>query len=360
VAILFGVERETGLYAAAGLSAVLLLPGGQRSLVWTQAMQAMLMAAGCLAAIGILAGSAEPSIGASIAGAVLSLRTLLAIQSEGGGLAGFLLPVVLVAAGTGSLPLLLTRTLSARSPREAARSMSWALLGAVLFVAGGLTLAAFLDSEAGVQIGGFLAGDLLQQGTLLGVLPSVGSGILLAGALAALLAIGQAALLAAAATLSHDIWDETLDRRGPAGRRIIVARLCIVAVAAVAVWLEPQVAMSPFALVSWALAFCAAGLVAPLVLGLWWRGCTPLGATLGIAAGLGVVSLFLFLYIGGSPGLDRIAGDAGVGPLAATGFAMAANFLVALAVSVLRASPAGAQTAGRFAGRRTSIAERPA
>jgi Na+(H+)/acetate symporter ActP len=322
-------------------------------------MQAMLMAAGCLAAIGILAGSAETSLGSSVGGAIVSLQALLAVPRENGGLAGFLLPVLLIAAGTGSLPLLLSRSLSARSPHEAARSMGWALLGAVLFIAGGLTLAAFLDSEAGVRIGGFLAGDLLQQGTLLGVLPSVGSGILLAGALSALLAVGQAALLAAAATLSHDIWDEAIDRRGPAGRRIIVARLSIVVVAAGAAWLEQRVAMSPFALVSWALALCAAGLFAPIVLGLWWRACTALGASLAIAAGLGVAAMFLVLNVGGSPGLDRIAGDAGIGPLAATAFGIGASFLMAFAASSFRADPT---TPGSRSvpGRRASITERPA
>lgn len=362
LAIVFGVEGETGFYALAGFTAILLLPGGHRSLVWTQAIQAILFAAACLAAVGFLATPLGASEDGEIAGAVAALRSALVGPAGNGSPAGLALPILLIAAGTASLPMLLSRSHAARSPREARLSMAWAILVSVILIVAGLILAALLDSAAGVQITGILAGDLFQQATLLATLPSVASGLLLAGALSTLLAIGQAALHSAAGALSHDLWDEVIDRKGPAGRRIVVARLSVMATAVGGAWLAARIAMDPSWLLSWALAFSGAGLFAPLVLGLWWRGCTPVGAVCGMAAGLGFACVLLYLNMSGLPSLARIEGDAAIGPLAATGIGIAASFLVAVAVSASRAGPQRANQpgGGRATERQARFWERPA
>src|SRR5690606_38327065 len=77
-----------------------------------------------------------------------------------------------------------------------------------------------------------IGADLVQSAAIFAALPAALAGLVLAGTLAALFALGQAALFAAATTLSHDVWDESVDRKGPEGRRIIVARLIVLAVAA--------------------------------------------------------------------------------------------------------------------------------
>jgi len=112
--------------------------------------------------------------------------------------------------------------------------------------------------------------------------------------LAALFALGQAALFAAATALSHDIFDEIVDRKGPEGRRIFVARIILVGVAAGAVALVPLWQVEASSLIQWALAFAAAGAFAPLVLGLWWKRTNEIGALGGMAAGFGFTA-FVFL-----------------------------------------------------------------
>ena len=121
------------------------------------------------------------------------------------------------------------------------------------------------------------------------------AGLVVAGAGAALFALGQAALFSAAAVISHDVYDEILDRRGPEGRRIVMARLIMVGVAAAAAALTPLWQASAPELLQWAMALAAAGSFAPLVLGLWWRRCNEIGALSGMVAGFGFAGLIFLM-----------------------------------------------------------------
>jgi Na+(H+)/acetate symporter ActP len=90
----------------------------------------------------------------------------------------------------------------------------------LLLVAGSLVLAQVLASEPGGAPATGLGGDpLLLAMPIFASLPSVLAGLVMAGFLSALLAIGQAALLAAAGAFSHDLWDALVDKRAPEGRR---------------------------------------------------------------------------------------------------------------------------------------------
>jgi cation/acetate symporter len=46
-------------------------------------------------------------------------------------------------------------------------------------------------------------------------------------------------------------------------------------------------------MVAWAFSLAAAGLFAPLVLGIWWKRTTPAGAILGMMSGFGVCLFYL-------------------------------------------------------------------
>ena len=364
LAVLFGIEGERGLYLLAGLTGLLLLPGGHRSLVWSQAVQAILLAAACITAVAVLVTpGATPD--APAAGEVIEvLRSALILPENGPGISSTVAAILLIGAATAALPMLLSRTLTTQSPQAAQGSFGWALLVTVVLVTGALALNALLDDIAGVQIAGVLSGDLFQLATLLATLPAVASGLLLAGALAALLAVGQAALHAAAGAVSHDVWDEAVDRRGPEGRRIVVARLVAIGLALGGAWLAARTQAQPSWLLTWALAFAGAGLFVPVLFALWWRGCTATAAVLGMAAGLGVAALLLFFNVSGLEAFARIEGDPAVGALAATASGVAAAALVAVAVSVLRPDPAAAvprPKAARGMGRRQAPTwERPA
>ncbi len=238
IATLLGITPEHALYAAAGLTAMAALPGGMRSLSWTQAIQYFVIALACVVPAAFFA-SGEPVSESAIAAQfnTLLIRSLPDWQSAGA--AGWVLPFLLAALGAASLPHLNARALSAPSGREAVTSMMWAVLFSFVLVLAGFVLFELLAGAVAPDASQGAVGGLVQLAALFSALPSVLAGLLLAGTLAALFSLGQAALFSAAAAISHDVWDEIIDRKGPEGRRIMLARLILIGVSAGAVALVP-------------------------------------------------------------------------------------------------------------------------
>jgi cation/acetate symporter len=233
-------------------------------------------------------------------------------------------------------------------------------------VIGVFVLSQVIASQAGAEPPTRLGGDPLLLATpIFAGLPSVLAGLVMAGLLASALALGQAALLSAASALSYDLWDKFADPDAPEGRRLLVARLLVVAVAAAAAWLALQLALPAPALIGCALALAAAGNFAPLLLGIWWRGCTAAGAVAGICAGVGVVALWLLVGLGSPAG----TGPAwALQPIKAAAAAVPAAFVVTILVSLLtsrregeRGNKLGALLANLRSGQeKAPIRERPA
>ena len=94
---------------------------------------------------------------------------------------------------------------------------------------------------------------------LFSALPSVLAGLVLAGIAAALLSLGQAALFAAASSLSRNAWQAVTVRRGREGRRIFAARLVVLAVAAGGAAAAVQWRSEAPAMLDWAFAVAVAG-----------------------------------------------------------------------------------------------------
>ena len=321
-ATVVGMTPAHALYLAAGVTVLAVLPGGMRSLTWTQAIQYFVVLFGCLVPAGslIVRGTAG-DIAVERQFATLLAEALPDWQS-GDATSGTLLPFLLAAFGAASLPHLTARALTATSTRGALISMGWAVLYAFVLVMVGLLLALLLD-EAGDWNA---ASGLLQVAALFASLPAVLAGLVLAGILAALFAIGVPSLFAATTAISHDVWDEIIDRQGPEGRRILIARLTLIAVAAAAVGLAPLLDVEPSALLRWALALSASGGIAPLVVGFWWRRAIDIGAIGGMVAGFGFTGLAFVLE------QSRLFGGAEEGGLGVIGAPTAA--VVGLAISV--------------------------
>ncbi len=333
-----GVAPKTALYIAAGLTAMAALPGGMRSLSWTQTVQYFVIVIACLipAAFFVSGGPAAPD---DIAG---QFGTLLADSLPAwreAGTAGWALPLLLSLLGAASLPHLRARALAAPSGREAATSIVWAALFSVLLVAGGYVLFELLAGAVGSAAPEDRGEGVVQLAHLFAALPAVLAGLVLAGVLAALFAFGQAALFAAATSISHDVWDEIVDRRGPEGRRIMVARVIVVAVAAGAVLLTPLWQTDAASLVAWALAFAAAGSFVPLVLGLWWRRCNEIGAIGGMVAGFGFTALVFLLRQDVIPEAIVTSGWAGVDAPTATAAGVLMSFAVTVGLSLVTPAP---------------------
>jgi cation/acetate symporter len=124
-------------------------------------------------------------------------------------------------------------------------------------------------------------------------LPYVISGLVAAGGLAAALSTADGLLLAIANALSHDIYYKILDPQATTRRRLIVARTLLVGVALIAAAVAGTRPAGIIQMVAWAFSLAAAGLFAPLVLGIWWKRTTTAGAIIGMMAGFGVCLFYL-------------------------------------------------------------------
>jgi cation/acetate symporter len=116
-------------------------------------------------------------------------------------------------------------------------------------------------------------------------LPYVIAGLVAAGGLAAALSTADGLLLAIANALSHDIYYRMIDRHAPTGRRLVVARALLIAVAVVAAYTAGHLGADILFLVAWAFSIAAAGLFAALVMGVWYKRTTNAGAIAGMIVG---------------------------------------------------------------------------
>jgi len=290
---LLGIQPEHGFYGAAALMALASFPGGMRSLTWTQAVQYFVIALACLMTAAFVV-EGEPAVEAMMAKHLEALGEQLPVWNGTFSIPSVLsrlLPIV----GAASLPHLIMRALTMRPVRGASASMTWGMLFSVAVLLTGLLL---VDLRADAVIGEPAGDPLASLAAHLNGLPAVLIGLVFAGVLAALLALGQAVLFSAASALSHDVWDEIVDRSGAEGRRIVVARLIVVGVGAAAAAIAISWQADIPVLVEWAFALAAAGAFAPLLLGLWWRRCNEIGALTGIVSGFGLAGVLFLMEQG--------------------------------------------------------------
>ena len=168
-------------------------------------------------------------------------------------------------------------------------------------------------------------------------LPYVVSGLVAAGGLAAALSTADGLLLAIANALSHDVYYKMIDPKASTVRRLIVARGLLVGVAIIAAAVAGTRPSGIIQMVAWAFSLAAAGLFAPLVLGIWWKRTTKIGAISGMIDGFGGLPVL--------PDLARAADFEacrlwwGIRNISCALFGLPLAFLVTWVVSLMTAPP---------------------
>jgi cation/acetate symporter len=238
--------------------------------------------------------------------------------------------VLCLMIGTASLPHILMRYFTTPNVRDARVSVGWSIFFIFLlyFTApayaafaklevyqnvigqplsalpawvqnwsqvGGLLTIKDANSDGIVQLAEFVINQdiiVLSMPEIAG-LPYVISGLVAAGGLAAALSTADGLLLAIANALSHDVYYKMIDPKASTARRLIVARVLLVGVAIVAAAVAGTRPAGIIQMVAWAFSLAAAGLFAPLVLGIWWKRTTATGAIIGMIGGFGVCLYYL-------------------------------------------------------------------
>lgn len=128
-----------------------------------------------------------------------------------------------------------------------------------------------------------------------GVLAAIIAGVILAGILAATMSTADSQLLAASSSVSQNIVKEKLFPNMSEKKTMLIARLTLIVIAVIAIFLALDPNSSVFGIVSFAWAGFGAAF-GPLVLfALFWKRTTKWGALAGMVAGGAMVFIWKFL-----------------------------------------------------------------
>ncbi|CAI8380473.1 MAG: Cation/acetate symporter ActP [Rhodobiaceae bacterium UBA7378] len=349
-----------------GLLGILLcsMLGGMRAVTWTQVAQYIVLIIAYLVPVfwmsNVQGFGVIPQI--SYGGAVERIGELEALQGVGtlmptqsfDGLRALTTPhaaasdaamaswkfvtlVLVLMAGTASLPHILMRYFTTPSVREARRSVVWSLFFIFLLYVTAPALATFtklqiMDPNLATGIIGksiadvqaldwiqkwsnvgflaiadsngdgllqinefFMRGDIVVLATPeIAGLPYVISGLVAAGGMAAAMSTADGLLLAIANALSHDLYYKIIDPDADTKTRLIVARILLIIIGAGGALVASLKLSSILGAVAWAFSFACSGLFFPLVLGVWWKRANRHGAVAGM--GLGFLAGSIYLY----------------------------------------------------------------
>ena len=217
--------------------------------------------------------------------------------------------VLALFLGVVGLPHVLIRLYTVKNATAARKSTEFTIVALAIFY----TMTLFVGLAAMMLLYPLLT-DLINQGeigkatntavaelgALLGGRGSLGGdvllGIVLAGAMAAILSSAVGLLIQMTTTVAHDGYTVLLRPQSSEHQRVLVARIAGIGLTLVAVllaiWLkEENVAQ----LVGMAFGIAASTFAPVLLLTVWWTRFTRQGAIAGFAAGLAVSLLFTFL-----------------------------------------------------------------
>jgi cation/acetate symporter len=249
----------------------------------------------------------------------------------------FLTLTMCMMVGTASLPHILMRYFTTPSVRSARASVAWSLFFIFLLYFTAPALATFtklqvLDPNLATSVIGksladvnalqwvqkwssvgfakvvdangdgivqinefFMRGDIVVLATPeIAGLPYVISGLVAAGGMAAAMSTADGLLLAIANALSHDLYYKIIDPKADVKRRLIVARVLLIAIGAIGAGVASLRLTGILGAVAWAFDFAMSGLFFPLVLGIWWKRANKAGAIAGMLVGLAAGTWYLY------------------------------------------------------------------
>jgi len=360
VRLLFGISYEMAVVIVGAAMIVYVLFGGMLATTWVQIVKAILLLAGAviLTILVLLQFGLSPvQVFAAAAGAegaqVLAPGALIAdpVDAVSLGLA--------LMFGTAGLPHILMRFYTVPDAQAARRSVFYAtlLIGAffllIVIIGYGAMVLVGPERIRTADPGGNMAAPLLAE--LLGGQAFLG--FIGAVAFATILAVVAGLTLSGAAALSHDLWVSVVRRGSPRpGEELRVARVTTLLLGALAVLsgiaFEGQ---NVTFMVGLAFAIAASGNFPALILSMFWRGCTTMGAVAAMVTG--TLGTMLLIWLSPTVQIDLLSREVAWFPFRNPAIVtMPLGFLAGVLVSLV--SPEEAARSGFEAmQRRASLGE---
>jgi len=246
----------------------------------------------------------------------------------------FVLGTFAIATGISTAPWLLPRVAATPSVYEARKALGWATVFSGLAILTISSVAVFmrdfaLDTVMSERLGplpkwlfdaatahlvafdpsaarlGFDGLKFDRDGVLFALpvatgLPMAFAYVLIAGTLAAALVTASATTVSLAAVLCEDVVQGLSWEPAPAQSRVWIMRGFVIIVAVCGALLTIMAPTDPLQLVLWALSITGASLFPVMILSIWWKRLTSVGAIIGVATGFAAAALAIFLSESGT------------------------------------------------------------
>ena len=381
-----GVGTVTGVILGMIIVFFYAVLGGMKGITWTQVAQyTVLIVAYLIPVVAIstqVTGIPLPQIGF---GQILA--ELNGLQQDLGfaayteaftqtSMANMLLITAALMFGTAGLPHVIVRFYTAKSVRAARFSALWALFFIALLYTSAPAVAAFsklnfIEQIAGTgidetprwfntwaDVGLITVDDVNDNGVIdygpdtgelvinndiivlatpeIAGLPAPVVGLVAAGALAAALSTASGLLLVISSSVANDVYYKRINPQATEARQLLVGRIAMGAAIFVAGYLGINPPGFVAQVVALAFGLAAASFFPILVLGIFWKKTTAMGATAGLAAGL-ITTVAYMLWT-----IDIYGNSEGILGIPETGFGtvgMLINFVVTIVVSLFTPKP---------------------
>jgi sodium/proline symporter len=290
----FGISHLWGMLIGAAIILFYTIMGGFFAVAWTDLFQGILMVV-TLVFLPVLALIELGGFG-PLADRLHSISPTLVTITEGKSgweMWSVILGGLAIGLGYMGQPHLVTRFMAIRNPRDLKKgsfiAVIWAILafwGAVMvgILALGLFGADFADQE---QVMPFMTKALF---------PAWIAGILISGAIAAMMSTADSQLLVTTSAVSEDIYHQMIDRTASQTRLLIISRVATFCVAVVAFLLALTAEETVYKFVLYAWAGLGASFGPALFLTLWWKRVTRWGVLAGMITGTLTVVLWKTVF----------------------------------------------------------------
>ena len=128
-----------------------------------------------------------------------------------------------------------------------------------------------------------------------GFIPALVAGVILSGILASTMSTADSQLLAAASSVSQDLAQRTFNIKLSAKKSVLLARICVIVISAIAVFIALDDQSSVFRIVSFAWAGFGATFGPIMLCSLFWKRTTLAGAVFGMLGGAVMVFVWKFV-----------------------------------------------------------------
>ncbi|MGN1030541.1 MAG: sodium/proline symporter PutP [Butyricicoccaceae bacterium] len=304
---LFGIDYFVAMVICAVVILGYTTLGGFLAASTTDFIQSIVMSIALLVVLGFgvsMAGGIDAVVeNAKQIPGYLSLTNIYVPDTDSSASYGLLSIVSTLAWGLGyfGMPHILLRFMAIDDVKKLTLSRrvatTWVIISLAVAVmigviGNGMTSAGVIEALADPETIIVRISDLLSQ---FGVLPALIAGVILAGILASTMSTADSQLLAASSSISHNLFRGVFRINLSERAAMVVARVSVIVIAVVGVFLASDPNSSVFGIVSFAWAGFGASFGPVVLFSLFWRRSNMYGALAGMVSGGAMVFIWKYL-----------------------------------------------------------------